>query len=508
MTVADQPFPGLWASPRSLPAETRSLRSALVAGLAGAMLLVAITAPFMSRYGWDRDELYFLAAAHHLAAGYVDFPPLIAVVGWMIDRLAPDSLVALRLVSLACGAATVFLVALMARELGGGRRAQWIAALGWALTPYILGSSSLFHPTWLDTLAWVTFLYVAVRLFVRQQPRLWLCLGLVAGVGLEAKYTIGFLVAVFAAALLLTRERRQLLSPWPWLGLAIALALLAPNLVWQIQHGWPSVHFFFSQEAKTAADTSRPAYIAQDILFLGIAAPLAVAGVVWLWRRELRSLALIAPLVTLVFLLERGRSYYPLPADALAVAAGALAADAWLRRRRVIPLIAAVLSVQVALIVLAAPIIVPFYSTRHLVSSSVWKIGYFKDEIGWPEMTAQVQRAWDSLPAMERSGGAILANNYGEASALAHYGRDLPPVLSGHLSWQYWRPAHLPERFVLTVGYAPSELAVLCRSWRLLTRIDNRWQLANEERGRLIAGCALRRPLGADWNGLIARDQL
>ena len=289
----------------------------------------------------------------------------------------------------------------------------------WALTPYILGSASIFHPTWLDALAWTSFLYVAVRLLVRREPRLWLLLGLIAGVGLEAKYTIGFLVLAFVAALILGGERRQLLSVWPWLGLAIAVALLAPNLVWQVQHGWPSVHFFSSQNAQTASGTSRPAYIAEQLLFLGATGVLAAAGVVWLWRRGLRALALIPIFVTALFLLERGRSYYPLPADALAVAAGAVAVEGWLRTRARLGLLASGLALQAAVIALAGPIVIPFYSTRQLVNSSIWKIGYFKDEIGWPNMTAQVEHAWSALPAAERSDGAVLAQNYGEASALA-----------------------------------------------------------------------------------------
>ena len=171
-------------------------------------------------------------------------------------------------------------------------------------------------------------------------------------------------------------------------------------------------------------------------------------------------------------------------------------------------LLGAAVALQVAVIALAGPIVVPFYSTRQLVSSSVWKIGYFKDEIGWPEMTAQVQRAWTALPPNERAGGAILAANYGEASALAFYGHGLPTILSGHLSWQYWHPSRLPQHFVLTVGYQAQGLALLCSSWRPIARIENRWHLTNEERGQRIAACTLKHPLGSDWNRLIASDQL
>jgi Dolichyl-phosphate-mannose-protein mannosyltransferase len=515
MTAESQAFtagPYQLESPRSTAVSSARPRtsalSTLLVGLAAVALLAAVTVPFMSRYGWDRDELYFLSAAHHLAFGYVDFPPLIAVIGWMVDQLAPHSLIALRAVSLMSGAATVILVAFTVRELGGGRRAQWIGALGWALTPYILGSAGIFHPTWLDAFAWTAFLYVATRLFVRREPRLWLLLGLIAGVGLEAKYTIAFLIAAFVVALVLTGEHRRLAGPWPWLGVAVAATLLAPNIIWQVQHGWPSLQFSSSQNAQTAADTSRGAYLTEQLLFLGSATALLVAGVAWLWRRGLRTLALVPVLVTLAFLLERGRGYYPLPADSVAVSAGAIAADQWLRGRGRYGLLAAAVAIQAAVIALAGPIVVPFYSTHQLVSSGVWKIGYFKDEIGWPELTAQVERAWSKLPAAERADAMILASNYGEASALQLYGRGLPPILSGHLSWQYWHPRRLPERYVLTVGYAGPALQRLCRTWTPVAQIDNRWHLDNQERGRLIASCTLRRPLGSDWNSLIATDRL
>ena len=160
-----------------------SLGRALIAGSGAGAILVAATVPFLGRYGWDRDELYFMSASHHLALGYVDFPPVTAWVAWLVCAIAGDSLEALRAVSLACGVATVILVALMARELGGGFAAQFGGAALWALTPLILGSASIYHPTWFDQLAWVAFLYVATRILVRPEPRLWPLLGVVAGFG-------------------------------------------------------------------------------------------------------------------------------------------------------------------------------------------------------------------------------------------------------------------------------------------------------------------------------------
>jgi hypothetical protein len=123
-------------------------------------------------------------------------------------------------------------------------------------------------------------------------------------------------------------------------------------------------------------------------------------------------------------------------------------------------------------------------------------------------MTTEVEQAWASAASTDRADGVILAHNYGEASALQFYGRGLPVILSGHLSWQYWRPQRLPQRFALTVGYPVRGLQVLCSAWKVVAHIENRWHLGNEERGRLIADCTLKQPLGSDWNRLIASDQL
>ena len=307
-----------------------SLRTSLVCGALAAVAQALLVLPFLGRYGWDRDELYFLSAGRRPTWGYVDFPPLTAWLAWAVHAFFGDSLAALRLTSLLAMSVTVVLVALMARELGGGRGTQLAAALVWGVSPYALGAASIFHPTWLDALCWVALLYVVLLALSRDRPELWLAAGVIAGVGLEAKYTIVVLLAALLVALLAT-ERHLLRTRWPWLALAIAVGLWLPNLVWQQRHGWPSIEFASSQNAKTADDTPPAAYVGGQLL-LGAAIVLAVVGVVALWRvRRLRALALVPPLVTLAFLLERGRAYYPLPADAVAVAAGTVALAGWLR---------------------------------------------------------------------------------------------------------------------------------------------------------------------------------
>ena len=323
---------------------------------------------------------------------------------------------------------------------------------------------------------------------------------------MEAKYTIVFLLVAFVVALL-AFERDPFRTRGFWIA-AGSRPLPLPNLVWQIRHGWPSLDFASSQNAKTASDTSRPAYVGELILFVGGVVVIAVVGVIWLWRQRLRALAAIPVIVILVFFLERGRPYYPLPAATVAIAAGAVAMQSWsLRRRR---------WVIGAVVVPAAPGPArgragrrAVYPARDAIKHGYMDASFFKDELGWPELTSQVVAAWDGLPAADRGNGAVVASNYGEASALELYGKGrLPRVVSGHLSWQFWHPKSMPERHLVTVGYSRYDLRRLCSSWRVVDRIRNPLHFANEELGNLVATCTLRRPLGEIWRADFARNDL
>ena len=489
------------------------MRATLAVGVAAAAIPVIVGLPFLGRYGWDRDELYFLAASHHLALGYVDFPPLVAVLGRAVVWAFGPSLHALRISTAVIGASSAVFVALSARELGGGLRAQAGAAVGWATAPLLLGAASIFHPTWLDLAAQTATLYLVLVATTRPAPRVWIAVGVVAGLGLEAKYTIAVLLAALLIGFAATSRREIFRSQRPWIAVAIAVLVLVPNIAWQVAHGWPSADFSSSQRAKTAGDTPPLTYLAQAIAFLAAGSVVAVIGTVWMWRRAmLRPFAIASVVVFAGFALEQGRAYYPLPAMALAVAAGAVAIEGWRpARRRVRPAVVAVLAVfQLALLAVAAPIVLPVRTTAGMIRSGIWQDSFYKDEIGWPELTAQTARAWRSLPPAERRGAAILAQNYGEAGALAYYGPalGLPPPLSGHLSWQYWRPDALPQRTLVTVGIDPYTLRSLCTTFHRVATIENRWRLDNEERGRTIDVCRLARPLGAIWERRIATNVL
>jgi Dolichyl-phosphate-mannose-protein mannosyltransferase len=472
-----------------------------------ALAKLALLVPILGRYGWHRDELYFFAAGRHLAAGYVDFPPLTAVAARLVDATIGPSLVGLRLLSSLLAVAAAVAAGAIARELGAGQRLQVLATGAWIVTPFAVGGAVLFHPTFFDLAATALAMLAAARLVVRSEPRQWILLGLWGGIGLEAKYTIVVPLAAFLAGCALWR-RDLLLCREAGFGVLIAGGLLVPNVLWEITHHWISLDFASSQRAKTAADSPPLTYIAQQLAFMGVGALLVVLGLVWLWRRpQLRPLALAAGAPSVLFGLEQGRSYYAIPAMLPAFVAGCL----WLaerrpRRRTLVGLGVA----HLAVLALVLPLVVPILPTRQLVSTGTWDKSFWKDELGWHELVAQTARAWSSRTPAERADGAIVAGNYGVAGALSLFGpaAGLPAPVSGHLSFQYWHPAAMPQRAVLLVGFERADALRRCAQATVLAVAGNRWNVDNEERGRPLVWCRLRAPLGRLWQAEFATAQL
>ncbi|MDX6599136.1 MAG: hypothetical protein QOE87_3023 [Gaiellales bacterium] len=503
---------GRLGSVGSPPAGVR--RGPFIASRAGrwcaliALAKLALTLPILTRYGWHGDELYFLAAGRHLAAGYVDFPPLVAVASKLVEAAVGPSLFGLRLAFSLLGVAAAVAAGAIARELGAGERLQVLATVAWLATPFALGGATTpFNPASLE-LAFTAFaLLAATRLLTRVDARQWLLLGLWGGLGMESKFTMVVPLAALMAGCLLWR-RELVRCREAAVGALVAIVFLVPNVIWEIDHGFVSADFASAQQATTAADSAPPVYAAQQFLFLGVGFVFVVLGLVWLWRRpSLRPLALASVAPTVFFGLEQGRSYYALPAMMPALVAGCLALAERRPRRSTLGALAAV---HVAVLALALPLVLPLLPIRQLVSSGTWNRSFWKDEIGWRELALQTSRAWISRTPDERSAGAIVAVNYGVAGALALHGPalGLPPPRSGHLSFQYWHPEQMSERSVLLVGFEQDSARALCVRETELAVVENRWHVHNATSGMPIVWCRLRAPLGQMWKRSFATAHL
>lgn len=470
------------AEPRGLPAlAVRPLLLVLA-------LKCGLNLAFAWRYGWQRDELYYLVAGRHLQGGYVEFPPVTALLSAAARSLFGSSLVGFRAFAILAGAATILLAALVARELGGGRRAQTLGAALVAFSPILLATNGLFQPVSFDQTATMFVLWLALRLALGRGS--WLALGVAVGVGLETKYTLVVLLVLLVAAFAVWR-RDMLASRGFALAILVATALIVPNLLWEAGHGWISVHWLLHPPG-SATDESRPQYLIDFLLQTNpFAVPVAVAGVVTLLRdRRLRPIGAAVAAVPVVYFALGGKSYYAMPVVFFALAAGAVPAAHWLTHRRFVAFAVGYLAV----FVVALPQVVPVYPLHTAIRHGVVKArSDYQDELGWPELAAQVGR-------LSRGADVVVASNYGEAGALDLFGHGLPPVASTDVTFRYWRPAVAGRRATI-VGFSRLLASDFCRGYRRLGSIV--MPTANQERGLPIAACTLRSDLAADWPAIM-----
>jgi hypothetical protein len=477
-----------------------------------AVATIAVHLATGNRYGFDRDELMALEDARHLAWGYVQYPPMTPFFGWLALKLFGTSLVGFRFFAALVQAVALLLTAQMARHLGGGKWAQITATL--AGVPFCLGGGALMQYISFDYICWVLLAYAAVRLLTSGNQRWWLAIGTAAGLGMEAKYTIGLLVAgliagVVAAGLQLalrhegTRAFPQ--AKWILTSAALAAAIFLPNFFWQWRHHFISLDFLrFVHQRDVQTGVTNNFFLGQLELTM-FALPIAVAGLYFYFvneRYRLLAWMYVVPLVILVVV--RGRDYYLAPAYPLLYAAGAVWFETKIAKRE-LPAEAVAhpstsristfvfrfsLFKYAAWLFLALNIAAASAVALPLapVNSTWWKLAsqrdiVFPEEIGWQEFTQCVAQVWQQLPSEEKPHAAILAGNYGELGALNLYGSQfgLPLAISGvNSSWErgYGNPA--PETLIV-VGYPKQFLDRHFTSCEVRGHVWNSYGVANEE---------------------------
>jgi Dolichyl-phosphate-mannose-protein mannosyltransferase len=461
---------------------------AVIAAVAAAVEMAVST-----RYGYVRDELYFLAAGHHLSFGYVDQPALTPLLARISAAVTGNSLVGFRILPALALAALVVATAMMSRMLGAGRTGQLLAALAAATCAEYLGAMHELTTTTPDFVFWAATLLLVMRLLASRDPRWWLAIGGCVGIGAEAKWNIAFLAAALAAGFLLTNARRLLRSRYLLLGGLIAAALAAPDLIWQAAHGWPNLDVFRSLQSQ--AGHNRVVYWPAEILYTGpVLAPVWIAGANWSLRspaaRLFRPVAIgCVAVIALQFVLG-GKPYYPGAAFTFLLAAGSVPLEGWLAARkplagRVRPAAAAG-AAMLAGAVVAAPVALPVLPARALHAVPLQKINYdLAETIAWPKLVALVAREYDSLPGPQRRRTTILTGNYGEAGAIERYGPalGLPQAYSGHNNFWLWGPPPAADSAAIAVNVDP---ALLRREFGRVRRVATFWNglgVGDDEQG-------------------------
>jgi hypothetical protein len=415
-----------------------------------------------NRYGIFRAELYYIACSRHLAWGYVDQPPLIALVTWMVAHSLGTTLFALRLLPALAGGGLVWLTASIARELGGGRFAQLLSALVVIPVPIYLILNHWLTMNAFEPLLWTGILWCAVRMINTKDPRYWLWIGLLVGLGLENKYSMVFGIGGLLFGLALTRERRLLLSGWLLVGAACALLLFLPNLIWLVHHHFPFLEFEHNSRESGSRILRGPlAFVWDQVLIMNpLLAPLWMVGLGWLLvsrdGRRYRALGWTCVSILVLLLLLKSKNYYVAPIYPILFAAGATAFEkATMERRWMRNGYGA--AVVVSGLVLA-PLVMPLLSPQGFVRYRAALGGftpvrfenldetllpqYFSDEFGWEDMARKTAKVYAALPEPERASTAIFANDYGQASAIDFFGPrfGLPASISKNESFWLWGP--------------------------------------------------------------------
>jgi hypothetical protein len=414
-------------------------------------------------YGIFRDEFYYIACSKHLAAGYVDQPPLAMFLLAAGRALFGASQLGIRVLPAVSHALTVLLGGLIARRLGGRRTAVTLTCLAVSLAPIVIGHTNIFQMNAFAHLFWALAAYLLVLIADRSRPGLWILLGIVMGLGLLNKVDFLWFGVGLAAALLLTDMRKYLSTPWPYAAAAIALLVFSPFIAWNITHDFAHVEFIRNATAGKYSGLTRLDFLSGQLLNLNpVNILLWLPGLLFLLfsreARRFRALGVIFVAAFVVLLANpHTKSEYLGPAYVMLFAGGGVAVERWaslgrkLRRWAVGSL--AVLSVLSSLVIL--PLAVPVLPVETFIKYSA-AIGvapstaeglelselpqFYADMFGWEGLAKDVSAVYLTIPESERLSTVVLTQNYGEAGALEYYAAKypLPRVISTHNSYWVW----------------------------------------------------------------------
>lgn len=463
---------------KSSPAAIDRRALAVVAGATLALHMIAAPG-----YGYFRDELYYLACAQHLDLGYVDHPPLIAWVAALVRATLGDSLVAIRGVSAAAAAATVWVTGTIAAELGGRRWAQLLAATATMLAPVYMALASVFSMNPLDLLLWAVAWRVVVRALRPDAGagRGWLGFGALIGVGLLNKLSPLFLAFGVAVGVVAARRWDVLKDRSVWFGAALAGLIFAPHVVWQWMHGFPTREFIANAQATKNLDMAPLTFLAEQALQIGPwALPLWLGGLAYFLgapaARPWRAIGWAYLAILGVLLASAAKPYYLTPAYTVLLAGGAVAIAGRSEGRPRVR--AAILAAVVVLGAVAVPLATPILPVETYVryaaalgmapgtdeSHEVGRLPqFFADMHGWLEFAGGMSIVYHGLPDEDRARACIFGNNYGEAGAIDRFGRTfkLPPAISTHNSYFLWGPRDCTGEVILIASKSPARLARL-----------------------------------------------
>jgi hypothetical protein len=494
------------------PASFQHLAIPVVIALIQFILQVSVH----GNYGYFRDELYYIACSKHLAFGYVDEPPLsiwiLAANRWILG----DSLQALRLLPSVAGAGVVILAALIARRLGGGRFSQGLAALSVAAAHVLIGHGRFFSMNAFDVFFWALAGYIVVGILNEDRQKLWIPFGIVAGLGLLNKYSMGFFCIGLVAGLVLTSRRKHLATKWLWLGAGIALLLFLPHIIWEIRNDLPTLEFMHNASQVKNASLTPTEFASGQLRELNyFNAPLWLLGLYFFFfhptGKRCRVLGWTYIVIFIIMVAGNAKVYYLAPIYPILLAGGSVFAERIIHDRAwnwMKPLYAGLLSLWS---LIALPFALPVLPVEKFVAyekllgatpkaeerSSVGILPqHYADMFGWEKMVADAAKIYETLTPQEQAECVIFVRNYGEAGAIDFFGKQygLPNATCAHNNYWLWGPGNRTGRIAIIFGNSRTpddNLADLHRAYKNveLAGTTNCEYCMPYENGRMIFLC-------------------
>ena len=457
------------------PASERDARTHDLALLSLALATLLIHFLTNGGYGYFRDELYYIACSKHLAWGFVDQPPFSELTLAACGHLLGYSLFALRFLPAVCGGLVTYLVGLIAHELGGGRFAQGLAATAFIIGGVFLAIDNFYSMNCFDHLFWALAIYILVRILKEGDTRLWLLLGLVAGIGLENKYSMGFLGLGLIVGLALTPARKHFRDQWLWVGGALATVIFLPHVWWEVRNHFPTAEFIHNATFKKNLPMTPWAFLLECAFQVHpFTLPIWLAGLIHLFfsrqGRKFQALGWIYLVVLAILLSTHSKPYYFAPAFLILLPAGAVAIEAFFARHNWNWMKPAYLTALVLGGILTAPLVLPVLPVETFIRYHDW-LGFklssgergdkpgrlqqmYADMFGWQEMAAEVAQVYNRLSPEDKADCVIGASNYGFAGALDFFGKQygLPGAISSHNNYWFWGPGDKPGKVLLVIG--------------------------------------------------------
>ena len=488
-----------------------------------ALLVLVAHAAGNPHYGFFRDELYFIICGFHPAWGYVDQPPVVPLLA-AGSQLFGHSLFLLRALPAIFAAAGAYVTCLLAFEMGGGTSAALLAVLAYLAAPVLTSFGAKVGPDMVGLWLWPLAALYVLRIVKGADARNWIAVGIVAGFALQSKYSVLFFALAIVAGLLLTPQLRVLFNGWFLAGVAVAVAIVLPNFIWQAAHHFPMWELLRNGASGKNLVPSPVLFVFQQLLLTNLFVwPIWVVGLIWLLRDSTSRFLgygyfiLIAMMIAL-----HAKHYYPADVYPIPMAAGGVAIEGWTRRLPGVRWAVAVAAIGAGLFF--APFCLPVLSETAMVAYTAF-VGRvlhisrstmatergrmatlpedWADMHGWPELTATVARVYASLPPDQRRGAAIVADNYGEAAAIDFFGPayGLPPAVSYHNNYWIWGTHGASGDVVINVNAdcGRKDFPGLYRASRLVTRSNPAWVISYEQNIPIWLCTGITTPLGDLW---------